>query len=94
MEYRQTLDRIALSVLNRSPDIPDYHLMVGSAEELSPLPVLIPQHEIPKEVAQSLSKLDDIDNDTIAKLIDEQSLEINDFNGNTALLGGMIGGAV
>ena len=94
MEYRQTLDRIALSVLNRSPDIPDYHLMVGSAEELSPLPVLIPQHEIPKEVAQSLSKLDEIDNDTIAKLIDEQSLEINDFNGNTALLGGMIGGAV
>lgn len=94
MEYRQTLDRIALSVLNRTPDIPDYHLMVGSAEELASLPVLIPQHEIPKEVAHSLTQLNDLDNDTIEKLIDEQSLEINDFNGNTALLAGMIGGAV
>ena len=94
MEYRQTIDRIALSVLNRSPDIPDYHLMVGTAEELAPLPVLIPQHEVPKEVAQSLTKLNDLDNDTVAKLVDEQSLEINDFNGNTALLAGMIGGAV
>ena len=94
MEYRQMLDNIALSVLNRSPDIPDYHLMVGSAEELSPLPVLIPQHEIPKEVAQSLTQLNELDNDMIEKLIDEQSLEINDFNGNTALLAGMIGGAV
>ena len=94
MEYRQTLDRIALAVLNRSPDIPAYHLMVGTAEDLAPLPVLIPHHEVPKEVAQSLTKLNDLDNDTVAKLVDEQSLEINDFNGNTALLAGMIGGAV
>ena len=94
MEYRQTLDRIALSVLNRSPDIPDYHLMVGTAEELAPLAVLITQHEVPKEVAQSVTKLNDLDNDTVAKLVDEQSLAINDFNGNTALLAGMIGGAV
>ena len=94
MEYRQVLDNIALSVISRVPDIPDYHLMVGTAEELSPLPVLIPQHEIPKEVANSLKKLDDLDNETVTKMIDEQTLEINDYNGNTALLAGMIGGAV
>lgn len=93
MEYRQMLDSIALSVLNRTPDIPDYHLMVGTAEELAPLPVLIPQHEIPKEVANSLTQLNDLDNETITQLIEQQSLEINDFNGNTALLAGMIGGA-
>ena len=94
MEYRQVLDNIALSVISRVPDIPDYHLMVGTAEELSPLPVLIPQHEIPKEVANSLKKLDDLDNETVTKMIDEQTLEINDYNGNTALLAGMIVGAV
>ena len=92
--YRNIINAIALRQIIKPVEIPDYHLMVGTAEELAPLPVLIPQHEVPKEVAQSLTKLNDLDNDTVAKLVDEQSLEINDFNGNTALLAGMIGGAV
>ena len=92
MGYREILNAHALGVLLNSPDIPDFHLMVGSAEELESLPLLIPQHKIPKEVADNLSKMDSLSNDQITNAIASGTLEINDFNGNTALLAGMIGG--
>lgn len=92
MEYRKMLDRIALGVLLQNPDIPDFHLMVGTAEDLSSQPLLIPQHTIPKEVAKSLSNLNTLSNENIINAINDGVLEVNDFNGNTAVIGGMIGG--
>lgn len=92
MEYRKVLNSIALNVLLHDADIPDYHLMVGTAEELAPLPLLIPQHKIPKDVASNLSKLNTLSNDQITNAINDNMLEINDFNGNTALLAQLIGG--
>lgn len=94
MDYLDMIKRFAFNAVKTTPDIPDARLMIGSCEDLEPQPVLIPQHKIPKEVAKSLTTLNDLDNDTVTKLIDEQSLEINDFNGNTAIIGGLIGGSV
>ena len=42
--YRQVIDRFALNQLIKNPDIPDFHLMVGSAEILDSLPLLVYEH--------------------------------------------------
>ena len=34
MGYQQTLNQIAFNQIKKNVDIPDYHLMVGTAEEL------------------------------------------------------------
>lgn len=93
MDYNAILNSHALSAIKTAPDIPDYHLMVGTAECLERLPVLINQAKIPTDVAQQLAKYDDMTNEDIVRAIDDQLLEINDFNGNTAIIGGLIGGA-
>lgn len=40
-QYRQFLNNIAYERLTTKADIPDFKLMVGSAENLTPLPTLI-----------------------------------------------------
>lgn len=91
--YMQMLNAHALSQIKRKPDVPDWRLMIGTAEDLTPQPVLIQQYQIPKEVANNLTKLNQLNNDEIALAIDNNILEVNDYNGNTALLAGFIGGA-
>ena len=93
MNYRGIINGIAFNVLTKPVEIPDYHLMVGTAEELSEVPLLIKQTKIPTKVAQNLEKLDTLSNETIENAIANNTLEINDFNGNTAILAGMVGGA-
>lgn len=90
--YRSILNGIALNVLIKPPEIPDYHLMVGTAEHLDGIPLLISQTKIPTKVAESLEKVTTLSNDSIEQAIADNTLEINDFNGNTAILAGVIGG--
>lgn len=92
MGYRTILNGIALKVLTNPVDIPDYHLMIGTAENRSSVPLVISQTKIPSKVAESLEKLDSLSNESIEQAINDNMLEINDFNGNTAILAGMIGG--
>ena len=92
MEYRNILNNIARNVLLKNPDIPDYHLMVGTAERLDGIPLVINQTKIPTKVAQSLEQLNTLNNEQIEQAIADNILEINDFNGNTAILGSLIGG--
>ena len=93
MTYRDVLNRIALNQLAHVPSMPDASLMVGITERLSRMPVEIPQHKIPREVAENLTELDTLSNDQIKAAIHAGTLSINDYNGNTAILAGMIGGA-
>ena len=93
MGYRTIINGIALKVLINPVDIPDYHLMIETAEKRESVPLVISQSKIPRKVAESLEKLETLSNDTIEQAIAENMLEINDFNGNTAIISGMIGGA-
>lgn len=93
MNYRKVINGIAFNVLTKPVEIPDYHLMVGTAEDLSDVPLLVKQTKIPSKVAQNLEKLDTLSNEQIENAIANNSLEINDFNGNTSILAGMIGGS-
>lgn len=86
--YMSILNAHAIGVLAQSPAIPDYHLMVGSAECLSPLPLLVYQQTaIPTEIAENMKKYDEMSNDDIMTAIANNQLEVNDMNGNIALIG-------
>ena len=94
MSYRKILNGIAHKVLKKRIAIPDYHLMVGTAEQLAPQTLRIPQQKIMKGVADNLKNLETLSNEEITASIQNNTLEINDFNGNTSLIADMIGGAV
>ena len=94
IDYRAVINGFAFGVLHKNPDIPDYHLMVGTAEDLSPQPVLIEQATIPKEVADQLHRYDGMTDEQTYYAIANGILEVNDYNGNTTILAGKIGGSV
>ena len=90
--YRQVLDGIAVNNLVKLPNIPDYHLMVGSAECLAPLPLIIDNMSgIPNEIVQNMHDLSEMSNEDIKQSIENNELEINDFNWNMALIGSGLG---
>lgn len=91
MAYRQILNAVALSQIRRDPDIPDFHLMVGSAEDLTPQPITIyTSAHVPKEIVTGWEKLQDTNNETIQQAIEDGNLEVNDLPSYVHFLG--IGG--
>ena len=94
MDYWEMLNRHALISLIKSPEIPDYHLMVGSAENLAPTSIGVAQMTVPKEVAKNLSKFEDMTDEEKIKAIADGTLEVNDFNGNIATIGDGLGGVI
>ena len=92
--YQNTLNKIALSVLTKPAQIPDYHLMIGSAECLDGLPLLInPTQMVPKMISDNMQKVSQMDETQLQQMLENNLLEINDYSGNNAVLAGMIGGA-
>ena len=88
MSYRQVLNDIAMSQLAVSPNIPDFHLMVGSAECLEPLPILVYENaSVPNEVVENMKTVNNMTNEQIEKAIENNQLEVNDMNWNLATLG-------
>ena len=88
MSYRQVIDRQALNVLVKSPNIPDYHLMVGSAERLDGMPLMVYESStIPTSLLNSYNNIKEMSSGDIEQAIVENSLEVNDLNFNVALLG-------
>lgn len=86
--YRQILDGFALNSLTKLPSIPDYHLMVGSAEDLTSQPLLVYKNaNIPTEITKNMATMANLTNEEIAEKIADGSLEVNDINGNIASLG-------
>ena len=94
MAYRNIINSIALGVLLKNPDMPDYRLMIGTAEQLDSVPLLISQTKIPTKVAETLEKTQRMTNEELEQSIANNSLEVNDFSSNTAILSGTIGGVV
>lgn len=91
--YQNTLNRIALGVLTKPAQIPDYHLMIGSAECLDGLPVLINATQmIPKMINDNMQKVQELDETQLQAMLENNMLEINDYSANNALMAGLIGG--
>lgn len=86
--YRNMLNRFALQSVIKAPNIPDFHLMVGSAEDLASLPLLIyDSSNVPSEIVQGMSKYNEMTSDDIQQAIADNVLEVNDINMNIATLG-------
>lgn len=80
MAYKQTLNAFALKQLHKPVQIPDYHLMVGSAEQLEPLPIMITKNYVPKEVVIKQADISKLNDEEIASAIENNSLEVNDLS--------------
>lgn len=79
MSYRGTLNNIALGVLSTRLDVPDYHLMVGDAEDLSSKPVMIFADFMPTQLAKNLPKLEGMSYEDIQQNLASGKLTIDDF---------------
>lgn len=88
--YRNIIDRQALNVVRKNPDIPDYHLMVGQAEQLAPLPILVYQDYMTAEVAKMLPKTADMTAEEVQRKLKTGELTIDDFFQNVYPLGNPI----
>lgn len=90
--YRQVIDGFARNSLIKAPNIPDFHLMVGSAEETSSVPLLVYENaEIPSEIVKNMAQMSNLTQNEIAEKIANNTLEVNDINGSVALIGSGLG---
>ena len=90
-DYMAILNAHAFNQLVHPVDRPDNHLMIGDAEELGPQKVEIAQAQIPRDVAENLSHLEGLTSAEVEQAINDGILEVNDFNGNTAIVEEMLG---
>ena len=91
MEYNGILNNIALGLLAKPPNIPDFHLMVGTAEHLASLPLLVYQdylNFVPQPLKPEFEQQKYEDVNTQA----ESGLSQNDFIYNTYFIGDALGG--
>ena len=92
MTYKQMLNRQAYNQFNKLPNVADYHLMIGDAEELAPMPTLVLQSYVPKQIIQGQADISKLTDEEIAFAIENNILEPNDFNSNIATIGEGLGG--
>lgn len=90
--YKNVLNQFALNTLIKKPNIPDFHLMVGSAETLASLPLLVYENaRVPVEVVQVMNDAKEKTSEDIELAIANNNLEVNDLNWNLALIGSGLG---
>lgn len=86
--YRQQLNTHARGVLLNAPRIPDYHLMVGQAEDLESQPLVIYEKAYPDIARGSIVQNMNLSDDEIQKKLENDTLEVNDLMENTLLISG------
>lgn len=87
MDYRAVVNRIGLNILTTAPSIPDYHLMIGSAEQLASQPIMTFEDFMPKQVAKLLPDITDMTYEDVQENLASGKLTINDFFTNVYPLG-------
>lgn len=85
--YKALLNAQALKILNKSVRVPDYHLMVGCAEDLEPQPIVVYQDFMPTQMAQMLPDVDNMSYEEVQANLASGKLTINDFFQNVHPLG-------
>lgn len=90
--YNQICNGIAFQQLSKPCQIPDFHLMVGTAEHLASLPVLVFQDYI-ESIPEPLRRpLTDLKYEEAAQKLESGALTVDDFVGETFFLGDPLGG--
>ena len=92
MTYKQNINRQAYNVLNKLPEVPDYHLMIGNAEELNTVPVLVTKTYVPKYAVKTQADISTATDDEIAYMLENNIIEVNDLNANVMSIGEGLGG--
>lgn len=88
MSYRQQINKHGLRALNKAPNIPDYHLMVGSAEDLSSKPLVLYEKALPDNVGNMVRASQALKEDeNLQEKLNTNVLEVNDIMGNISLIG-------
>ena len=90
--YKNVLNAIALSQMPLVPDIPDFHLMVGSAEELAPLPLLIYQQYHNYNIKPLMEPTNNLSKEKVDLPLEGTEYTVDDFVTNTFYLGNPIDG--
>lgn len=90
MEYRSIINGIGLAQIKQSVDIPDYHLMVGTAECLDGLPLYIYGDYMPIQTATVLPDVEKMTYEDVQQDLASGKLTINDFFQNVYPLGNAI----
>ena len=85
--YRQMINGFGLLALGKPCQIPDYHLMIGTAEDLSSQPIMIFEDAMPKQVASMLPDIRDMDYEDVQSDLASGKLTIDDFFTNVYPLG-------
>lgn len=80
--YREMLNRQGLQALVEPVHIPDYHLMVGTAEDLSNQPIMVFKDYMPKTQAVNIARLENMSYEDIQQNLASGTLTINDFYQN------------
>lgn len=81
------MNRFGLQSLSAPVHIPDFHLMIGSAEDLSSKPIIIWEDVMPKQVYQALPNVSGMTYEQVQENLASGKLTINDFFQNTYPLG-------
>ena len=89
--YKPIVNAIALHRLMRPIHIPDMDLMVGSAECLEPLPLLIYKDVGTKQGSPVMRPYHDLTLEEASEKLQGTSLTTDDFPGNTMYLGDPMG---
>ena len=92
MTYKENINRQALNVLNKLPHMPDYHLMIGDAEELNSVPVLVAKTYVPKYAVKTHADISTATDDEIAYMLEHNIIEVNHLNANVMSIGEGLGG--
>lgn len=90
MDYRVVINRFASNCIQKKVDIPDYHLMVGSAECLHPLPLVVFPDYMPKNMAKPIIDNSKLSYEEIQQNLSSGKLSINDFYENIYPMGDAI----
>lgn len=88
--YRNIIDRQALNIVSKSPQIPDNKLMVGNAESLHSLPILVFADYMPSQTSAILPNTADLSYEEVQQQLASGQLTIDDFFANVYPLGNPI----
>lgn len=91
MYYRNIVNAIAYNQLTTVPNIPDFKLMVGGAEKLSPLPLLIYKD---LSIPQAKALIPPPKREEVDLPLQGTTYTVDDFVNNTFWLGTPIDGGL
>lgn len=90
--YRGIIDNIGLNVRMKKVDIPDYHLMVGTAENLSSVPLIL-YNDFNTPIPEPLQRpLEQLKNEDVRAKLSNEGFTVDDFVNNTFYLGNAVDG--